>query len=450
MSTTLNRDSDTRTIASNGPDLTVAGGLPVLLRRRPGPSILAARLVIRGGSGADPAGRCGAHQLLAGVMTRGCGPLDADALADTVEGAGASLRAEAHEDALVVGLKCAADDAATLLPLLLALVRQPRLEPGQVDVERQLNLQTLARQREDPYQLAHDQLRSLLYGNGPYGHDPLGLESDLVETGRADLAALTTDLGRDGAVLVVCGSVPDNLVGLLEQPLGGVPWPTRLPDPAPLAEPGSPPVAPASADGPELAVLEQDTEQVVMMLGCPTVPLGHPDGLALRLLQAHLGLGMSSRLFLVMREERGLAYDVGVSLPARLGAAPFVMHLSTSAERAAEATACLAEEWQRLREVPLDGEALSLARAKYLGQDAMGRQTCGQIAERLALVLSHGLPADHVEQCLERAASLEGADLQRAAQRWLTQPRLSLVGPGAALEAASGAWTTSGLSRRQP
>jgi predicted Zn-dependent peptidase len=196
-------------------------------------------------------------------------------------------------------------------------------------------------------------------------------------------------------------------------------------------------------------LLEQDTEQLVLMLGCPTVPLGHPDGLALRLLQAHLGLGMSSRLFLVMREERGLAYDVGVSLPARLGAAPFVMHLSTSAERAAEATACLAEEWQRLREVPLDGEALTLARAKYLGQDAMGRQTCGQIAERLALVLSHGLPADHVEQCLERAARLEGADLQRAAQRWLTQPRLSLVGPRAALEAASGAWATSGLSRPQ-
>jgi predicted Zn-dependent peptidase len=319
-----------------------------------------------------------------------------------------------------------------------------------VDLERQLNLQTLARQREDPYQLAHDQLRTLLYGTGPYGHDPLGLEADLAQTGRDDLAALTTGLGRDGAVLVVCGSVPDNLVELLEQPLGGLTWATRLPELVALAEPPQAADPTASPAGHGLALLEQDTEQLVLMLGCPTVPLGHPDGLALRLLQAHLGLGMSSRLFLVMREERGLAYDVGVSLPARLGAAPFVMHLSTSAERAAEATACLTEEWQRLREVPLDGEALALARAKYLGQDAIGRQTCGQIAERLALVLSHGLPADHVEQCLERAARLEGADLQRAAQRWLTQPRLSLVGPGAALDAASGAWAASGLSRPQP
>ena len=70
------------------------GGLPVDLQSRPGPAILSARLVIRGGSGADPIGRRGAHQLLAGLMTRGCGDLDAEALADRVEGAGAGLRAE--------------------------------------------------------------------------------------------------------------------------------------------------------------------------------------------------------------------------------------------------------------------------------------------------------------------------------------------------------------------
>jgi predicted Zn-dependent peptidase len=119
-----------------------------------------------------------------------------------------------------------------------------------------------------------------------------------------------------------------------------------------------------------------------------------------------------------------------------------------AADRAAEATACLAEEWQRLLDSPLDGPALALARAKYLGQDAMGRQTCGQIAERQALVLSHGLPAHYVEDCLQRATLLEGADLQAAARRWLTQPSLSLVGPAQALKAASGAWEASGLNQR--
>jgi predicted Zn-dependent peptidase len=205
----------------------------------------------------------------------------------------------------------------------------------------------------------------------------------------------------------------------------------------------------AGAGAASLARQSQQTEQLVLMLGTPTLPMGHPDALALRILQAHLGLGMSSRLFVVMREERGLAYDVGVHLPARCGAAPFVMHLSTSSDRAAEACRGLLDEWQRMGEQPLETDALELALAKYRGQDAMGRQTCSQIAERQALVLSHGLPADHVKTTLERAASLSTDDLLAAARKWLQGPSLSLVGPETAVDAAAEAWRDHPLSRRQ-
>ena len=95
------------------------GGLPLIWQQRTGPDIVAARLWIRGGSSGDPLGQRGAHQLLAGLLSRGCGSLDADALADLVEGCGAVLRAEALEDSLVLSLKCATADAAELVPLLL-------------------------------------------------------------------------------------------------------------------------------------------------------------------------------------------------------------------------------------------------------------------------------------------------------------------------------------------
>lgn len=428
--------------ATSEDNLTLDGGLPLRILHRPGPAILAARLAIPGGSGRDPAGRRGAHQLLAGSMTRGCGDLDAEALADYVEGAGAALRVEAHEDGLVLALKCAADDATTLLPLLLAMARRPRLEPEQVAIERQLNLQMLQRQKEDPFQLAHDQLRRLLYGDGPYGHDPLGIEAELADLGPEHLWPLVEGLGADGAVLVLCGDAPASLTAALERELAASPWITQAPEPQAFA--GPPP-----ATG-HFAQQVQDTEQVVLMLGAATVPLGHPDALALRLLQAHLGLGMSSRLFITMREERGLAYDVGVHLPAHAGAPPFVMHLSTSAERAEEATACLLDEWQRLLEEPLDEGSRLLALAKFQGQDAMGRQTCSQIAERQALVLSHGLPADHVRQVMGRAPGLGAEDLRAAARRWLQAPSLSLVGPAPALDQAHQAWLNHGLSRPAP
>ena len=418
------------------------GGLPLLALRRPGPRVLAARLVIRGGSGADPRQERGAHQLLAGLMTRGCGDLDAEALADRVEGAGAALRAEATEDALTLALHCAAEDAAELLPLLLRMARQPTLRQDQLELERQLNLQTLRRQREDPFQLAYDQLRQQLFAEGPYGHDPLGTEADLEALRRSHLQPLVDHLGGQGAVFTLCGDTPEGVVELLNHTLEPIPWsvspPSQNPQPWPTPSPT------------RLATLQEETEQVVLLLGAATVPYGHSDALSLRLLQSHFGTGMSSRLFLALREERGLAYDVGVHHPARCGAAPFVVHLSTSADRAEEATACLLEEWLALTQSAITSDALALALAKYRGQDAMGRQTCSQIAERLALVVSHGLPANQLDLNLQRAGELTPEDLRAAASRLLRQPSLSLVGPATALQAAQRAWANHPLSGPDP
>jgi predicted Zn-dependent peptidase len=312
------------------------------------------------------------------------------------------------------------------------------LATDQFELERQLNLQTLQRQREDPFQLAHDLLRQALYDHGPYGHDPLGLEDDLEALRPQQLASLVPDLGGRGAALVLCGDAPAGVSDLLERELAAAPWSTFTPRPE--AAPGGHP-----CHG-RLVSLEQGTEQLVLLLGAATVPLGHHDSLALRLLETHLGMGMSSRLFVTMREQRGLAYDVGVHLPARCGPAPWVIHLSTSAERAAEATSCLLDEWQRLLETPLSDEELGLALAKFRGLEAMGRQTCGQIAERWALLLGHGLPIDHLAHCLESAHELQASDLQAAARRWLREPRLSLVGPSAAVTAAAAAWRRHPLS----
>lgn len=414
------------------------GGCPLWLIERPGPAILSAKLWLRGGSSADAPGRRGEAQLLAGVLSRGCGDLSGDALADLVEGCGAGLRCEAAEDGTLLSLKCASSDAAVLLPLLLKMVHQPWLVDDQVSLERQLNLQTLQRQREDPFQLAHDQLRSLLYGTGPYGHDPLGVDAELAQLGVEHLRQRAAGYGQDGAVLVLAGQIPAGVDELLMGGISGESWCCQ----APQRSPG-----PAGSSRSAFATSQDDTEQLVLMLGASTTALGAPQALALRLLHCHLGVGMSSRLFVALREEHGLAYDVGVHYPARLGDAPFVFHLSSGSDRAAEATAELLREWQRLLDEPISQAELDLALAKFRGQEALGRQTSSQIADRHALVLGHGLPFDFADRCLQEAAELTPADLQAEARSLLANPSLSLCGPASALREAESVWAGHALSR---
>ncbi len=418
--------------------LSLSGGCPLWLIERPGPAILSAKLWIRGGSSADPVGQRGVSQLLAGVLSRGCGRLSGDALADLVEGRGAGLRCEAAEDGTLISLKCASDDAALLLPLILQMVTAPWLVEDQITLERQLNLQTLQRQKEDPFQVAHDQLRQQLYGSGPYGHDPLGVEAELAQLGRPQLEQMTRQLGLEGAVLVLAGQIPSQPEQLLLQELDGQAWSTQSP------------VRKAGASGLKrgsLASNLDDTEQLVLMLGTTTGPLGSDQALALRLLHCHLGIGMSSRLFVALREENGLAYDVGVHYPARLGDAPFVFHLSSSSDRAKEATQELLNEWWRLLQEPISEEQLNLAKAKFRGQEALGRQTCSQIADRHALVLGHGLPFDFADRCLIEAEELSPTDLHQAAVELLQNPCLSLCGPKEALASASAVWNQHPLNR---
>ena len=132
--------------------------------------------------------------------------------------------------------------------------------------------------------------------------------------------------------------------------------------------------------GTETIQLEaMDTEQVVLMLGQATLGHGHPDELALRLLQCHLGVGMSSLLFQRLREDHVVAYDVAAHFPALAGPAPFVLMASSVEERSDLALNLLLNIWDELSEQPLSEAALELARAKYIGQLAQGLQTLSLI-----------------------------------------------------------------------
>ena len=405
--------------------------------------VLSAKLWIRRGSSADPLGQRGGHQLLGSVLSRGCGPADHLQLADLVEGCGAGLRCDTHEDGILISLKCRDIDANRLLPALGWMLRQPHLDEGQIELERDLSLQALQRQREDPFHRAFDGWRQLAYGRGPYGHDPLGIGVDLEQLQKAELTCLAADLESRGSVLALSGTIPDRAQERLEEWLGT----TKSGQSS--EEPGSPIRESPELDRderPSYGLQALPTEQVVLMLGQAALPHGHPDDLALRLLQAHLGSGMSSLLFRRLREEHGVAYDVGVHHPARAGAAPFVMHASTGVDRAELSLELLTSSWCELMEVTISEVDLKLAKAKFRGQLAHGSQTTGQRAERRAQLRGLNLPDNHDQNCLNQLDQLQASDLCDAARRHLQSPQLSLCGPAETLELLEKQWVLSAFA----
>ncbi len=408
--------------------------LDVLIEPLASPGVMAAKLWLPFGSACDPTDQRGAHDLLASLLSRGCGPYNPRELADVVEGCGAGLRCDAQEDGLLLSLRSTVEDAERLLPLLGWMVLEPHLEPDQIALEKSLSLQMLQRQREDPFHMAAVAWRELVFQHGGYGHDPMGVDKDLTTIEREQLLPLAQRLPHGRSVLSLAGCLPEALEDRIPAMDGFRGWPQELGN----GNAFRPNYGRAAVE--TLRVESMDTEQVVLMLGQATVPHGHPDDLVLRLLQCHLGAGMSSVLFRRLREEHGVAYEVAVHYPQLLGPAPFVLLASTGVERAELSLRLLIQTWEELCQTQLSQADLTLARAKFIGQIAQGRQTCSQRAERRVQLRAMGLDDDYDQICVDAIAAISPNQVQKTCQRWLKQPRLSLCGPPVSLRTLERDW----------
>ena len=403
------------------------------------PGILSAKIWINGGSRTDPAGKKGAHQLLGSVISRGCGPYSNNELADLVEGCGAGLRCDTFEEGLLISLKCSESDSDRLLPLMGWMITDPHLESDQIKLERELSLQALQRQKENPFQLSFDGWRQLAYQDGPYGHDPLGLAEDIETIDQEELFPLAKRLVEEDQILAIAGTCPDDLN---ERIMEMEPFKKLLStnkNQSALTR-RKELFTTSTNKNATLSLQSESTEQVVIMLGQPTIPHGHKDDLALRLLSCHLGSGMSSILFTELREKHGVAYDVGIHHPVREGEAPFLMHASTSEEKASMTLQFLQKIWSDIERKLLSKDELNLARSKFRGQIAHGSQTVGQRAERRAQLRWLHLGDNYDIQCLDAIESITSQNLQDIAYKYLKAPLLSLCGPEDTIKKLSESW----------
>src|SRR5436305_379690 len=148
----------------------------------------------------------------------------------------------------------------------------------------------------------------LLFGNNPLGWETLGTRDTIKATTRDTfMEYLDRWYHPDRIVVGLAGMVGDGLVPRLEELLGDMNG----------AAPGGPAAAEIERSAePRVRVHSKDSDQAQVCVGVPSYPLEHPDRYALQLLATVLGGGMSSRLFLEVRERRGLAYyGYGVHQP---------------------------------------------------------------------------------------------------------------------------------------
>jgi len=409
----------------------LANGLTVLVLENPVADIVAARVFLRAGSSLETAQNAGLTSLMMGLLTKGTETLSSLAIAEQVESVGASLGTDASADYSVVSLKAVSADFPDLLALAGDLLRRPSFPAAELDLEQRLTLQQLRSMQEQPFTVAFHQFLAHLYGDHPYGRSGMGTAESVATLERDQLVAFHRQTVRpDSLVVTVVGHIEaERAIALVEDVFGDWPCPE-----------GAPPVPtfPAALPAPAAAITPQATNQSIVMTGYVAPAVDDLDYAALKLINTYLGNGLSSRLFVELREKRGLAYDVSAFYPTRLAPSQFVAYMGTSPDNTALALDSLSQELERLGQVPLLADELQAAKNKLLGQYALGKQTNAQLAQILGWYEVLGLGVDFDQTFQDAAAAVTVEDVQRVAQRWFTQPQVSLLGPEAAVAPLAG------------
>lgn len=390
---------------------TLRSGLPARAARWGKRPTVAVSVVFPGaGSASDPNGREGTAELAADVFLGGTRTKSARELAVALDDLAAILEVSAGSDSSVARLFVLEPDLDAGLALLAEVLTESTFPEEEFEKSRRRMLDTLTEQRSEPDFLARERLLDRLYPGHPYGRLTPS-ERGLALLGRDDVARFAAErLSLAGATFLAAGSAdPDRLLAAAEKAFGGLPIPSPVPAP-PV------PDAPAVRDFTIHIVHRTGSVQTNLLFARPAVPRSHPRYLEALAANQSLGGGASSRLFNVLREEKGLTYGAYSSLAPRVRAGHFGASIDCRTEvtrEALEGLLGLVRAYAESGPTPEEHER-SL---RYLsGTFVLSREAPGAIVQDEVTRLLHGLPEDEWATFRERLHAVTPESAGRAAR----------------------------------
>jgi predicted Zn-dependent peptidase len=411
--------------AAQDPPVTrhvLPNGLILLVREHDAVPVVAVSLQIRAGSRFESPATAGVTNFLHRVMVRGTARRTAVQLAEATEDIGGSVEALGEVEAAEVRAHALARHWETLLALIAEVALEPSLPPAEIDRERRLLLGQITARADAPFSHGFDHALRDLYGRQhPYGQHSLGTRENVERLTRDDLLAHYRAIYRpDRMVLAVSGQVErKRVLKVVERLFGRLARSERGPAQA-LASPES---------TAERRVIERPAHQAQIFVGYLGPGLTDPLYPAVRVLGVTLGGGMAGRLFVELRDRRGLAYSTGVITPYRTGPAFFLAHLGTAPASAAAAEEGILRELDRARTSPISAEELARAKAYVRGQLAMDRRTNARQAWYLAFFEVVGAGWDFPDRYARAIEAVTAADVAAAAERYLNKPTIVVLQP---------------------
>ena len=373
---------------------------------------------INGGSNMDIEEKKGINQILCSLLTRGCKGFENLAFSEYIDSHGAELNLETLEDGMIISLKSLDEHFNKLLPLINLIINEPSLSYNQFQNVKKSTINTLKKDRENPFNITFEKWRKIVYLKHSYAYNCSGYEEDILKITHNDILYEYENFKNRNKYLISNNlKIKNKSFDLLNQNI----------DQNKIAHNVE---SKNYNNNPNLlnryVSTYQKSNQIILMLGNQTCPLSSHEYLPLKILESHLSYGMSSVLFKLFRERNGLTYEVGVYNPCRKENSPFLIYFSVSNKNALIAFEILSELWGQLISSLIIDEDINLAKVKLNSSFLSANQTLDEILHRKIQYIGYNLKPDFDN--FTRIKEICAEDILKVTRKYLTKPFLSIYG----------------------
>ena len=345
-------------------------------------------------------------------------------VSEAIEGVGGVLNAATDREATVFWTRVPSDKLEVAVSVLTDMLMAPVLDAGEVVKERQVVLEELRMYQDNPQDYVQIAFDEVMWPDHPLGWDVAGREETVQAFTSEDCRAhLQRHLLPSTLVVSVSGGFDAaRTSAMIDEAIG--PW-AAAQRPSPAA------ALPATApSGPPLRVIRRSAEQANILIGARAPSYNDPDRHVADILNVVLGEGMSSRLFLELREHRALVYDVHSFISRLADSGVIGMGLACEPRKAAVALEAAVAELRRLAEEPVGDAEMTKAREYTKGRLLLQLESTSALCEYAGQQLLLQGRIIEPEELVARLEAVEAADVSALAGRLLTAGlRAAVVGP---------------------
>jgi len=328
-------------------------------------------------------------------------------------------------DYFEIQLKSTKADFNKAFDILTDVLRNPLFRNNEIVKAKNDIIQNIHESRDVPSSLVFEKFTRVLYPNHPYGYQGEKIEQNLPKITRENLTGFYNKI-----------FVPENMIVSVSGDIDNSELSRKFNKDFPASAVKLTNIYPSTTDFKPLehnkfTFVNKNTNAASMLLGWPVGGFSSDSEYAsLKILSGILGDGMSSRLFVDLREKQGLAYVINSLYPSRLDNSFFVLYIGTEPKNVSNVKRAFLHEINRIKTVPISAKELEAVKQKLIGQFELSQETNQEKAHNLGWfeLMGKGYKLNYNYPDLLNSVTAE--DIKNTANKYFNNPyAMSIVAP---------------------